>query len=115
MAAYADYAYYTGSFGGAALSETDFTRLNPRASMLVNRMTRGRAEANKTDDSVKMASCAVTEALSVEEQNRGMEVASESNDGLSIAYVATNSSAWGRMVAAASPYLSATSLMGRWC
>lgn len=76
MAAYATYAYYTGTYLGSAIAEADFDALALRASEVINRMTFHRAE-DVTDeddlDSLAMANCAVAEEMQVvsEEGSQG--------------------------------------------
>lgn len=41
---YADYAYYTDTYGGKAVSAEDFPRLAAEASAYLDRVTFGRAE-----------------------------------------------------------------------
>lgn len=40
---YADYAYYTDSYGGKAVSQEDFLRLAAKASAYLDNLTFGRA------------------------------------------------------------------------
>ena len=115
MAAYADYDYYTNTYGGTALPADDFNRLIPRASVLLDQMTRGRAEAHADEDPIKMAACAVAEGLAVSEQTGGAEIASESNDGVSVAYATRGTGVWNRLRALANVYLGGTGLLSRWC
>ena len=48
---YADYAYYTDSYGGKAVSQEDFLRLAAKASAYLDNLTFGRAAGN-ADESV---------------------------------------------------------------
>jgi len=71
MAAYADYSYYSTTYLGTAIPEADFPRLALQSSNFINQVTFGRA-ASVTDeasmDQIKMACCAVAEAMQLELQ-----------------------------------------------
>ena len=57
---YANYAYYTGTYGGSAIASADFTRLANIASAWIDRLTFGRAAADTDNaDAIKMAMCSV--------------------------------------------------------
>ena len=58
---YADYEYYTGTYLGTAVRETEFPRLALRASSFLTYYTRGRAARCPCLDALKMACCAVAE------------------------------------------------------
>lgn len=58
---YADYAYYTGTYLGTAITEQDFPKLSLRASSFLDYYTRGKAAHNADLDALKMACCAVAE------------------------------------------------------
>ena len=47
---YADYTYYTDSYGGRAVNQEDFLRLAAGASAYLDRVTFGRAEEHSEDD-----------------------------------------------------------------
>lgn len=59
--AYADYTYYTNTYLGTAIQETDFPRLSLRASSFLDYYTQGRAAKNSELNALKMACCAVAE------------------------------------------------------
>lgn len=59
--AYADYEYYTDTYLGTAIQETDFPRLSLRASSFLDYYTQGRAAQNSELNALKMACCAVAE------------------------------------------------------
>lgn len=59
--AYADYTYYTNTYLGTAIQETDFPRLSLRASSFLDYYTQGRAAQNADLDALKMACCAIAE------------------------------------------------------
>ena len=52
---YADYAYYTDTYGGKAVSQEDFLRLAAEASAYLDRVTLGRAEEHSEDDRLKIS------------------------------------------------------------
>ena len=59
--AYADYEYYTTTYLGTAIKESDFPRLSLRASAFLDYYTQGRAAQNAGLDALKMACCAIAE------------------------------------------------------
>lgn len=59
--AYADYTYYTNTYLGTAIQETDFPRLSLRASSFLDYYTQGRAAQNADLDALKMACCTIAE------------------------------------------------------
>lgn len=83
-----DYTFYTDTFKGKA-SKEDFERLDIKASAYLDRVTFGRLSDVKDDavlEKAKLARCAVLDAYLLNEQGGG--VASESNDGITVNYVA---------------------------
>lgn len=71
---YADFTYYKGTFGGAAITEeVEFTRLAAKASGYIDYLTWFRAKYYAETDAVKMACCALAE------QYKTMEALSESS------------------------------------
>lgn len=114
MAAYADYSYYSTTYGGTAIPEADFQRLALQSSSYINQVTFGRA-ASVTDevvlDQIKMTCCAVAEAMQLEQQ--GGPVVSESNDGWSRSYAQPQNAKTSRqrLYDAALLYLGQTDLM----
>lgn len=58
---YADYAFYTKSFFGKAISEEDFDGLSLKASRYLDYVTQGKAEAHSDLDALKMCCCALAE------------------------------------------------------
>ena len=70
MEAFADYAFYTGSYKGVSVSADAFERLAIRASYLVDHHTFGRAsdvfvfgDDAETINRIRMATCSAVEAL----------------------------------------------------
>ena len=91
MAAYADFAYYTGVYLGAAIAQVDFPRLALKASRFLDALSKDSLAAivtagtdTATIDKIKMATCAVAEAYQVTEQ--GGQIASERVGNHSVTY-----------------------------
>ncbi len=80
---YADYTYYTATYGGKAVSEEDFPRLAAEASAYLDRETRGRAAENSDDDRLKICCCSLCDILSATEDSLGAVKQSESVGGWS--------------------------------
>lgn len=110
--AYSDYAFYSGEYKGT-LAENDYTRLLPRATAEIDRMTFNRARTATEDvlKAVKFAECAVIEELNYQGMSGAGDVVSESNDGISRSY-ASGIAKTGRqrINAAADTYLCNTNL-----
>ncbi|URN85154.1 hypothetical protein [Acetobacterium wieringae] len=105
--AYVDYTYYTGTYGGK-ISDSDFTRLSLLASIYIDTITNNRIV--ETTEPVKMASCAVIDALKKQETP---EVASESSGKESRSYVQSGKTQDQKLYAAAYPWLINTGLLYR--
>ncbi len=75
---YADYAYYTDSYGGKAVSQEDFLRLAAEASAYLDRVTLGRAEEHSEDERLKICCCALCDVLTATADTGGMVKQSES-------------------------------------
>jgi len=96
MAAYADFAFYSGTFFGTAVDEATFNRLAVRASALIDQLTFDRAlpvtVANTETalvDKIKMAVCSVVEQMYLVEttgSDRG-SIQSESVGSHHVTYV----------------------------
>ncbi len=113
---YADYAFYTNEYCGK-MCESDFLRLRRKASAYLDRVTQFRL-AQVAEDAipvcVRHACCAICDEYLLTEQ--GGEVASVTNDGYAVAYVAGISKSKTpdqRLYQAASLYLSGTDLLFR--
>ena len=74
---YADYAYYTDSYGGKAVSQEDFLRLAAKASAYLDNLTFGRAAGNADDERLKMCCCELCDSLLLTDGNGGMVKQSE--------------------------------------
>ena len=120
MTAYADFAYYTETYFGTVIAETDFPRLALQASASLDAMTFNRA-ASVTDeadlDKLKMATCAVAEEINTIALDGG-------DDGVVSERVGTHAVTYRRgaskqmthdqrYLAAASVYLTSTELLFR--
>ncbi len=114
--AYADYAYYTGEYGGA-MPEADFKRLARQASAYLDNVTFERIKSTLPKsmmDKVRDACCAAADAYLLAEQGGG--IASEANDGISVTYVAgvgNTKTENQRLREAVSLYLGNTGLLYR--
>lgn len=116
MIPYADYSYYVTAYQGK-MPQCDFERLAGRASAYLNSVTFRRIRAGwAEDDRVREACCAVADVYFLEEHGGG--VASETNDGISVTYVAGARAAQAKTVAqqlweTAVMYLGTTGLLYR--
>jgi hypothetical protein len=99
------------------MTEADFTRLSVYATAYLDELTMGRTAGTlpeETEERAKKALCAVTDAYKLNEQGGG--VASETNDGISVTYIAgiSNSKTDGRrLYEAAALFLGPTGLLYR--
>jgi hypothetical protein len=118
MAAYVDYAFYTGTYKGAAIAQADFDRLALRASEAIDQMTHDRAapvvEA-ATDtamiDKIKMAACAVAEKIQELEANGGILTSESVGRGFSASYASKLTSDTAVLTKIAKRYIGRTFLM----
>ncbi len=113
--AYADFAYYSGTYLGTSIAEADFPRLSLRASAQIDAMTFNRAQTDTDNvDAIKMATCAVAEEYQRAERNNTDAIQSESIGSNSVTY-ARNANAMKtasqKYQAAAKVYLGDTGLM----
>lgn len=110
--AYSDFDFYVDEYQGA-LSEAAYSRLIPRATAEIDRMTFNRAK-NATGDelkAVKLAECAVIDELNYQGTQGAGDVTSESNDGIARSYSsATAKTSRQRINAAADTWLYNTGL-----
>lgn len=90
---YADYSYYTETYGGKLEAEA-YTYFGARASRLIDQLTFGRADhaPDIMADRIKWCCCELADELHLQdatsEQTGHGAIASESNDGYSVSYVA---------------------------
>ena len=89
---YTDYAYYTGTYAGTAISSDAFAAFARRASAFIDGLTYNRLNTGYTvTDAVKMATCAVADAMKASTETEqaaayAAAVKSESVDGDNVAY-----------------------------
>ena len=86
---YATYSYYKNQFFGGKLEAEDFYRYAKRACAEIDHVTFGRCKKmseQEIPDEVRDAVCAIVDLLYRFESARGAEIASESNDGVSVSY-----------------------------
>ena len=110
--AYSDYTFYLNEFKGT-IAEDVYTRLLPRASAEIDRMTFNRARTAIGDNliAVKFAECAIVDELNYQGTSGAGDVTSESNDGISRSYSSgIAKTARQRINAAADTYLTNTGL-----
>ena len=111
-----DYQFYKDIFHGQ-MSEADFSRLSVYAAAYLDDATMCRTAGplpEATMQRAKMALCAVTDAYLLNEQGGG--IASETNDGISVTYVAGVGAAKSegrRLYEAAALFLGNTGLLYR--
>lgn len=121
--AYADWDFYTGTYKGVAIAQTDFPRLVLRASAVIDQVTFGRAvevvDANEDAETIElicMATCAVAEEYQVLDKSTGSggEIASEKVGSHSVSYVQNATAQMSddaKLARAARLYLGQTGLM----
>lgn len=114
---YADFTFYKEQYDGK-LTEEVFGSLILKASAEIDKLTFNRTKDKtiftKFETEIRLATCAVLEAF--RKNDLGGGIASETNDGISINYVAGVSKAKtddGRIYEAALRYLAGTGLMER--
>lgn len=111
-----DYAFYTAIYHGR-MSEEEFQRMSVRAGAYLDALTAGRAGEPLPDTlsiKVKLALCAVADAMLYIES--GGDIASESNDGISVTYASkTTKTDAQRLREAAELHLAWTGLIYRGC
>ncbi len=109
---YADYAYYTGTYGGALVPEGDWLRVSEGAEAYLSGITGGRADPG--DDRVRRAACAAAEELWRQEQGGALK--SQTVGSWKKTYAGSESATpAGRLYAAAALWLGETGLLCRWC
>ena len=110
--AYSDYAFYKDEYKGM-LAEEVYTRLLPRATAEIDRMTFNRARIASGDNlkAVKLAECAVADEINYQGANGAGDVIHEENDGISRSYAEEKAkTARQRINAAADIWLCNTGL-----
>lgn len=85
----ADYPFYTGAYHGALIAENDWPAAEREAEAYLRRLTFGRLGPDGAPDSVRMAVCAVAEA--VQRHSAGLAaradgVKSENTDGYGVTW-----------------------------
>lgn len=75
---YADYTYYTETYGGKSVKQEDFPRLAAKASAYLDSLTFGRAAENSGDERLKMCCCELCDSLLLTDGSGGMVKQSES-------------------------------------
>lgn len=110
MAAYADYSFYTDTYLGAEILESDFPRLALRASEYLDRITGGGAAAYTGNEILQKAVCAVAEVWQANEE--GGELVSQSVGSWSKSFASSAKTKDQRLLDAARMYLVPLGLSG---
>lgn len=112
-----DYGFYAGTYKGTR-TEAEFDRLAVFASAYIEEITLGRVpdDPDELEDEdaalrVRLAFCAVVDTHGAQEVSAG--IASETNDGISVSYVADEALRRRSLYNAAAVYLGATGLLFR--
>ena len=117
MSAYADYQFYTVTYGGTEIAQAEFTRLMNQASAYIDTVTFDRAADEEDADTlikIQFAACAAAETLKKYEQ--GGEVQSERVGNHSVTYaspLAARLSIEAKITQVVKIYLGNTGLMYR--
>ena len=108
---YADYNYYTSTYGGSAISASDWPARARDASVHLDALTSGRAAENSTMEAIKMAVCAMADVL-----QGAQSAASEKTGSYSVSYQSPEAVARATesgLLSAAHRYLAETGLLFR--
>lgn len=114
---YADWTFYSGTYGGTYILQAEFTRLMILASAYIDAITFDRAAAveeseTETITAIKFAACSVAEVL--KKQEGGGDIKSEKVGNFSVTYADTKTaqlSIESKIEQAAKMFLSTTDLM----
>ena len=121
MRLYADYPYYLNEYHGEKLGSDEFNSIVRSATEHVRRITFGRANLHADEEAVKLATCAVCEAIAEFNKStiNGRTVASENNDGYSVSFVADSKTPeeilYKKIYASAEAYLNDTGFLSWGC
>lgn len=123
MNRYATYEFYTDTFGGELLKESDFDGVMLKASAFLDEITFGRI--TEVTEDISTAACAVAEEMqtlqSAYSESAGGAVAAEKTGDQSVNYNASgivspiSSAAKRSYYAAAMMYIKDKRLLERWC
>lgn len=114
---YADYTFYTVTYGGTEITSAEFTRLMNQASAYIDAVTFDRAAAEEDVDAItkiKFAACAVAETL--KKYDEGGDIQSERVGNHTVTYASTPTaqlSIEAKITRAAKAFLGNTDLMYR--
>ena len=112
------YIFYRNNYFGR-MAEEEFLRIRIKAGAYIDRVTFGRVTESLPSgiqEQAKLALCSVADEMLLTEQ--GGPISAESNDGISVTYVASVSKVRSdaqRLQDAASLFLNDTGLMYRGC
>lgn len=115
---YATYDYYKDEYSGETLTEQEFKKYARKASAEIDHVTFGRLSDksdNEIPDAVRDATCDIAEKMHDFDTAEGKEIASETNDGISVSYRDTGNPIkhLGEIRTTLRTYLAATGLMYR--
>ena len=119
---YTDFDFYTNTYYGSLISADDFSALERQAALFVDRLSFNRLNSRwPITDKVRMAVCAVAEAIKRHEDAIQLAASSagfksENNDGYSVTYQdpdVLQAQLLRAQTDAARPYLIYTGLMDR--
>lgn len=112
---YADYSFYTDTYRGQKLSEADFLRLLVHADAYLDAVTFARAANAPLSDAIRLAACAVAEALYTAESQSNIK--SESVGKYAVVYrdEGAKTALSRSLYAAAERFLSETGLLYSGC
>ena len=108
------YSFYVSVYHGS-LPEDEFLRHGVKAGAFLDDLTSGKANDALPEDvlvKAQLAFCALCDAYSAESVG---DIASETNDGISVTYAARKGTAEQRLRNAAAPFRSGTGLLYRGC
>lgn len=113
---YADFEYYAEVYGGE-LDADAFARASIKACRYIDTITLNKAQNAHPSLATDLANCccALTDELHMQQQTGGTDIASESNDGVSVTYRDNRGSPEQRLQGIAMQFLAATGLMYAGC
>lgn len=87
MTNYADYAYYTGTYEGAAIDAASFTSNARKATLEIKKYTFNRTTDTDIPDDARMCCCELAELFYKDDQSNSNGISSEKVGEYSVSYV----------------------------
>lgn len=118
MTNYADYAYYTATYGGAVIDTASFNLYAGKATQKIKLYTFGRILETDIPDEAKMCCCELAELIFRAEQEDTKGIASEKVGEHSVTYVspeAREKQLMASTVSIINTWLAMTGLLYRGC